>query len=304
MKILILGAGAVGGYFGALLQNNGVDVTFLVRNKRAEQLKKHGLQITSQLGDISITPKVITTLHAENNFNLVIISCKAYALEDALKSLAPLNQSAFILPLLNGISHYSRLEAFFGKKRILGGFAHLSTVLDDNGNIAHLNKLQVLTIGALEADQDPFLQHCQQVLSPVAPFIVFSDNIRISIWKKLAFIATASAATCLMKKPMGAIVSAPEGARQVSGSFELNCRAAAYAGYEPDDEWKDLTLRELLNPEFPMTSSLLRDIQNGNQAELTVLEDMLQANRSAGLQNDLLEAAYLELQRYELKRTA
>lgn len=304
MKILILGAGAVGGYFGALLQNKGVDVTFFVREKRAEQLKSHGLNIHSQLGDVSVNPKVITSLQSDDEYDLVIISCKAYALDGALQSLAPLQKTAFILPLLNGISHYSKLKNFFGKTRILGGFAHLSTVLDDKGNIVHLNKLQVLTIGALESEQDSFIRQCRQLLSPVAPFIVFSDNIRMNVWKKLVFIATAAAATCLMKKPMGTIVSEPEGAKNISTSFELNCQAAAYAGYEPDKEWKDTTLKELLNQESTMTSSLLRDMQNENPAELSILEDMLQTNRAAGLHNELLESGYLAVKAYESKRSA
>ena len=303
MKILILGAGAVGGYFGTLLQDQGVDVTFLVREKRAIQLKKNGLNVISQLGDVAVQPQVITNVTASDKFDLAIISCKAYALEGALKSLTQLHASAYILPLLNGISHYSRLREFFGRERVLGGFAHLSTALDENGNIVHLNRLQVLKMGALEVSQKKFIQHCRNILSPVAPFIDFPDDIGREIWQKLIFISTAAGGTCLMKKPMGAIVSDPAGAQVITESFELNCKAANFAGYGPDPEWKDITLKDLLNRESQMTSSLFRDMQNGNRAELSVLEDMLYKNRAAGLNNKLLESALLILQRYESERS-
>jgi 2-dehydropantoate 2-reductase len=299
MKILILGAGAVGGYFGALLQNAGIDVTFLVREKRAEYLTKNGLNIDSPLGNLIIFPKVVTGIHPSDGYQLTIISCKAYALDDAIKTLALLNESCYILPLLNGFSHYARLCDFFEKDRVMGGFAHLSVMLNKDGSILHLNSLQVLTAGALQPSQKEFLDYMKGELSEKAPFIVFSETIETDIWKKMVFISTVASATCIMNQSMGAISSIPEKAESVSQSFELNCRAADFAGYPLDDEWKKETLAGLLNPKSIMTSSLLRDMRNGNPVEVSILEDMLQKNKQARLSNELLESAIHALKVYK-----
>ena len=302
MKILILGAGAVGGYFGALLQDKGIHVTLLVREERAVHLRQNGLKVRSPLGDFTVYPEVITSLKFTDVFQLVIISCKSYALDDAVKLLSTLQRSTYILPLLNGISHYPKLVNQFGKNFVLGGFAHLSTVLDSDGNILHLNDLQVLTVGALLPQQESFLRFARNVLFKDAPFISYSDNIQMDIWKKLIFISTAASATCLMGDTMGNIASTQQGARQIKKAFDISCKTAAFHGFAPDNIWKRNTLQGLLDPESTMTSSLLRDMQYNNPAEISILHDMLEKTKEAGLYNELLEAGYQAVEMYEENR--
>lgn len=302
MKVLILGAGAVGGYFGALLQEKGIHVTLLVREERAAHLRKNGLKVRSPLGDFTVYPEVITSLKFTDVFQVVIISCKSYALDDAIKLLSTLQRSTYILPLLNGLSHYPKLVNQFGKNFVLGGFAHLSTVLDNEGNILHLNSLQALTVGALLPQQESFLRFARNVLFLDAPFITYSENIQMDIWKKLIFISTAAAATCLMGDPMGNIVSIPQGARQIKKAFEISCKTAAFHGFAPDAAWKRKILQELLDPESTMTSSLLRDMQYNNPAEISILQDMADKTKEAGLYNELLEAGLLTIDMYEENR--
>lgn len=302
MKILILGAGAVGGYFGALLLNKGVDVTFLVREKRALNLRENGLTVESPLGNIKASPKVITSLNKDDNdYDLAVISCKAYALEDAMQTLSTLSPSTYILPLLNGLSHYPSLKSVFGSQRILGGFAHLSTTLNEDGSVTHFNESQNLTMGALEPEQQPFIDFVRNELSEVAPFMVFSNSIRMDIYKKLVFIATAASATCFMNNTMGEIASTPRGAKLIADCFEVNCQAAAFAGFKLDTAWKDMTRKKLLDPHSPMTSSLLRDMRAGKQVEISILEDMLEKCNKAGLNNELLLSAQQVLKKYQLQ---
>jgi 2-dehydropantoate 2-reductase len=302
IKVLILGAGAVGGYFGALLQRSGVHVTLLVREERANHLRKNGLKVKSQLGDFTVYPEVITSLKFTDVFQLVIISCKSYALEDATKLLSTLQRSTYILPLLNGLSHYPKLVAQFGNNYVLGGFAHLSTVLDSDGNILHLNDLQVLTAGALLPQQDSFLTFARNVLFQNVSFITYSNNIQLDIWRKLIFISTVASATCLMGDTLGNIVAIPQGGKQIKKAFETSCKTAVLHGFAPGNIWKRETLRNLLDPESTMTSSMLRDMQYGNPVELSILQDMIQKTKEAGLYNVLLEAGYLTLQMYEENR--
>lgn len=302
MKVLILGAGAVGGYFGALLQERGVHVTLLVREERAIYLRKNGLKVKSPLGDFTVYPEVITSLKFTDVFLLVIISCKSYALEDATKLLSTLQRSTYILPLLNGLSHFPKLVEQFGKNYVLGGFAHLSTVLDSDGNILHLNDLQVLTVGALLPQQESFLRFARNVLFQNVSFITYSNNIQLDIWRKLIFISTVASATCLLGDTMGNIAAMPQGGKQIKKAFETSCKTAAFHGFAPGNLWKREILRDLLTPESSMTSSILRDMQSGNPVELSILHDMIQKTKEAGMYNELLEAGYLTLEIYEQNR--
>lgn len=296
MKILILGAGAVGGYFGARLIKMGISVTFLVRERRAIDIKEKGLNIKSSLGDLTVYPETITNVQPTEKYDLAIISCKAYALDGALKTLASLNKNTYILPLLNGISHYKKLEDVFGKNRVLGGFAHLSTMLDNDGAIIHLNQTEILTLGALHHDQETFVNFARSQLN--ASFIIFSENISLDIWKKLIFICTLASATSYFNETLGAIVSNVEGEKQINECFESNCQAARFAGFDLDDNWKKITLEKLTDKKSPMTSSLLRDMRSGNQIEISIIEDMLRKNEDAGLKNNLLIAAHGVLSLY------
>ena len=116
LRILIVGAGAVGGYFGARLAAAGRDVTFLVRPHRAEALRAQGLQVKSPHGDLTLQPKLTTAETLSGAFDLIFLSVKAYALEGAMHDLAPaVGANSMILPVLNGMAHMDRLQDHFGR---------------------------------------------------------------------------------------------------------------------------------------------------------------------------------------------
>jgi len=299
MRILILGAGAIGGYFAAQLFDKGVDVTLLVRKATVSKLVEEGIRVQSPLGNLQVHPSIISEVNPTDEYDLVMITCKTFHLQGALQALRPLNKSAYILPLLNGISHYSILQNYFGKERILGGFAHLSTTRDEQGTILHLNNAHVLMLGQLDSAQQTLIKQLQQEIAPVAPYLIFSTEIMQAIWQKLIFISTAAAATSLMNTHMGAIAATDLGATCIAQSFELNCQAASFAGHAPDETWKKNTLKDLLHPTSTLTASLLRDMQKDKPIEVSILGDMLQANRAAHLRNDLLALAYLKAEIYQ-----
>src|ERR1700723_1310756 len=149
MKILVIGAGAIGGYFGGRLLEAKRDVVFLVRPRRAGQLAKTGLVIKSPAGDVNIpNPPTVQADALDQHFDLILLSCKAYDLDDAMESFAPaVGPQTAILPLLNGLNHLDALDRRFGAPRTLGGLCLISTTLDDEGRILHLNDLHGLTFG-------------------------------------------------------------------------------------------------------------------------------------------------------------
>ncbi len=151
MRILVVGAGAVGGYFGGRLAAAGQDVTFLVRAGRAERLQRDGLVINSARGDLTLRDvKTILAGVGAEPFDLVLLSCKAYSLDDAIDSFAPLvGESTLILPLLNGMRHVDVLKEKFGASRVLGGQCVIAATLNAAQHIVHLNDMHAITFGEL-----------------------------------------------------------------------------------------------------------------------------------------------------------
>ena len=148
MRVLVLGAGAVGGYFGGRLLEAGVDVTFLVREGRAEPLRKNGLVIRSPNGNATLESPAIVTARDTSQFDLVILSSKAYDLESAIEAITPaVGPATVVLPLLNGLRHMDALDTRFGSDRVIGGFCAIAVTLTPDGTIVHLNRLHELRFG-------------------------------------------------------------------------------------------------------------------------------------------------------------
>ena len=151
MRVLVVGAGAIGGYFGGRLLQAGRDVTFLVRPGRAEQIRKNGfaVRVLDQRPD-ELAVRAIASEQIEAPYDLVLVTCKAYDLESAMDGFAPaVGPETAILPLLNGLRHLDILSERFGASRLLGGQCVISARLDERGHAVLLGPMQVLTFGEL-----------------------------------------------------------------------------------------------------------------------------------------------------------
>ena len=201
MRILVVGAGAVGGYFGGRLLEAGRDVTFLVRPRRAAELAKHGLIVHSPVGDIHrASPPIVLEKNLAEPFDLVMLSCKAFDLEGAMVSFAnAVGPATAILPLLNGMRHIDRLAERFGPERVLGGQCAISTTLDADGAVVHLNDWHALSFGELDGSRSPRIEAIAAALLNAGFDARLADNIRQEMWEKWVFIATAAGITCLMR---------------------------------------------------------------------------------------------------------
>jgi len=150
MRILVVGAGAIGGYFGGRLLQAGRDVTFLVRPKRAAELARDGLVIKSPNGDVTLkNPPTVQADRLDEKFDVVLLSCKAFDLEDAIKSFTPaVGPRTAIVPLLNGMRHIDILDSHFGNERVLGGQCGIAVTLDERRHVVHLPPVfQLLSFG-------------------------------------------------------------------------------------------------------------------------------------------------------------
>ena len=303
MRILVVGAGATGGYFGGRLLQAGRDVTFLVRPHRAALLREHGLTIRSPLGNFHHSaPPLVTQETLRDAFDLVLLSCKAYDLDDAIASFAPaVGPRTAILPLLNGMRHLDVLAERFGAERVLGGQCVISSTLDANGAILHLNDLQSLTFGELAGGRSERIEAVAADLSGAGFDARLSEAIRQEMWEKWLFIAAGAGITCLMRAAIGDIVAA--GGANLATGLIAECAAIATAhGFAPRAELLQRAHAALTAPGSPMTASMLRDIENGARVEADhVLGDLLRRAAKPD-EPSVLRVAYLHLKAYEARR--
>ena len=249
MRVLILGAGGLGGYFGGRLVQAGKNVTFLVRAKRAARLRAEGLAIQSPLGDARLDVQAATADTLAGEFDLVILSCKAYDLAEAIAAIRPaVGDRTAILPLLNGLAHLRQLDEAFGPASVLGGLAHISATLAPDGVVRHFGKLDSFTFGE-RSETAADRARCDEIAAFLAgvPFTVRrSEHILQDMWEKFVFITAAAAITCLMRASVGAILAAPGGERLTLGMLTECEDVAAAAGFPVRDKAKEWSRSLLL----------------------------------------------------------
>ncbi|MCR6625690.1 MAG: 2-dehydropantoate 2-reductase [Pseudoxanthomonas sp.] len=307
MRLLVLGAGGTGGYFGGRLAQAGIDVSFLVRPARAALLRERGLRLRSPLGDADVAVQVLTTegLSAVAPFDLVLLSCKAYDLDSAMEAIAPAVASgAAVLPLLNGLRHYEALDARFGFDKILGGLCFISATLGADGEILHLGKPASMTFGE-RAGQSPDtrLQALAAACAQAGIDHAHTPDIAQAQWVKYSFLTAMAAGTCAMRAPIGTLV-AGEGGADFMAALHEECLAVAAASGQPVPAPAQATARETLTAAgSPMKASMLRDLEAGQRVEAAhIVGDMVHRAEAFGVDTPRLRMAWVHLQAYEAQR--
>ncbi len=307
MRILILGAGATGGYFGGRLVQAGADVTFLVRPQRAQKLARSGLVIKSPLGDAQLQVHTVLQETVRPEFDLIILACKAYDLDAAIASVRPaMGAATLILPLLNGMAHLARLEQAFGSAHVLGGTCYIASTLDADGSIHQLAQFQGLRCGVREgnlAHAEALLQELTQAFAPASVKCSVSANIEQDMWEKFVMLASLAAMTCLLRASVGEIVTTADGEALMRETLSDCIAAAGAAGHAPRPQSVKQNETMLLERGSAFTASMLRDIEAGGPIEADhIVGDMLRRARAAGAGAHLLAAAFCHLQAYEARR--
>ena len=309
MRLMILGAGGTGGYFGGRLAQAGVDATFLVRPARAALLRERGLRIRSPLGDADIAVQAVTAdelAHAAP-FDLVLLSCKAYDLDSAMDAIAPaVAAGARVLPLLNGLRHYEALDARFGFANVPGGLCFISATLGADGEILHLGKPASMTFGEREGQApDARLQALAAACTQAGIDHMHTPDIAQAQWAKYSFLTALAAGTCLMRAPIGTLV-AGEGGVEFMTALHGECLAVAAASGQPIPAAAQASARETLTAAgSPMKASMLRDLEAGQRVEAAhIVGDMVHRAAAHGIATPHLQAAWVHLQAYEAQRPA
>src|SRR5260221_7628470 len=205
MRVLVVGAGAIGGYFGGRVLHAGRDVTVLVRPRRAEELADAGLVIKSPNGDVTLKdPPALQADRLSEKFDVVLLSCKAFDLDDAIRSFAPaVGPQTSIIPLLNGMLQLDLLDAKFGRERVLGGLCAIAVTLNDKREVVQLQPMQSPTFGERDGKMTDRVRAIAEVFKSGNFGSVASEHIIQEMWEKWVFLASLAASTCLRRTSVG-----------------------------------------------------------------------------------------------------
>jgi 2-dehydropantoate 2-reductase len=305
MRVLVVGAGAIGGYFGGRMLQAGQDVTFLVRPRRASELADAGLVIQSPNGDVTLkNPPALQADKLNEKFDVVLLSCKAFDLDDAIESFAPaVGPRTSIIPLLNGMLHLDVLDERFGREPVLGGLCAIAVTLNDKREVVQLAPMQSLSFGERDGKMSGRVRAIAEIFASGKFGAVASEHIIQEMWEKWVFLATLAASTSLMRTSVGNILAAPGGKDFILGMLD-ECSAIATAeGYAPRAPFLERSRGMLTSEGSPLTASMSRDIKAGAPVEADhVIGDLIARGDAAKVPVPRLRTAYTHLKAYEKQR--
>lgn len=306
MRVLCLGAGAIGGYFGGRLAEIGADVTFLVRPNRQQQLRKKGLKIESTYGDAEVRVKAETRDEINGTFDLVLLTCKAYDLGSAIETIEGLvGKDTGILPLLNGVAHIETLNAKFGRERVLGGVAKIAATLTPEGVIKHLNDWRYITFGEQDGTVSDRVSTLKESFDKTSVIAKVVPNILHMMWEKVVHLSTVAGMTCSMRASVGAIARTHHGSALMLEFLERNAEIARCEGYQPSDAFLQEYRQLFQNRDSTYTASMLRDIERHGPIEADhILGFMLHKAIVHDVDPTLHRIIFTHLQSYEQRRAA
>jgi 2-dehydropantoate 2-reductase len=306
MRMLVVGAGSTGGYFGGRLAQAGRDVTFLVRPARAERLRANGLQVKSPHGDFTLAPKLVTAGHIDGPFDAVLLTVKAYGLEQALEDMAPaVGPETMILPVLNGMRHVDRLTERFGAKALTGCVCKVATFVDDEGRIVQMMPLQDIAYGEMDGTVSPRVRELDAFMKGAGFDARLSETIAREMWEKWVLLAAMGGVTCLMRGTVGDIEAAPGGVDFVLKFLDEVVAVVRAVGVAPSEPFLTATRALLTTKGSPQATSMYRDLQKGAPIEVDqIIGDLLARGRKANVATPLLATAFTNLSVYQNRVTA
>ncbi len=304
MRILMVGAGATGGYYGGRLAQAGRDVTFLVRGRRLDQLKRDGLQIISPLGDVTLQPRLITAseLASAAPFDLGRVSTKAYSLDSAIEDFAPaVGPDTILLPLLNGMRHLDLLSERFGRKHVVGGTVRIVADVDPEGSVHMLTELDELTFGELDGGRTPRAEQLYEQLAVFGYKTTLAENMVAAMWQKWWLLATMGCVGVVSGGTVADMMATPRGRELAHAILAETTGIAAANGYPADPKLLASQTERFTDPTSKLTSSMFRDYSRGLSVEADhILGDFL--HRANGTATPLILGAYTRLKVYEALR--
>lgn len=298
MRIAVIGAGGVGGYFGGKLAHAGVDTTFIVRGRTLSALRANGLRVDSIRGDFTV-PAVQATDDPSTvgQVDAVLIAVKAWQIPEAARALLPLlGPDTVVVPLENGLEGPAQLAATVGREHILGGFCSIVSYIVEPGHIRHTAAEPLVAFGELDHTRSPRVERLRAAFESARVDALTPADIQSAMWTKFLFIAPMSGLGALTRVPIGVWRSMPETrALAVAALHELLALAAA-RGVTFTDDTIDLTLARYDNLPPEATASLQRDVMEGKPSELDAqIGAVTRMGRESGVPTPVHDVIYAAL---------
>jgi 2-dehydropantoate 2-reductase len=303
MRILVVGAGAIGGYFGGRLVAAGQDVTFLVRPGREKELAEHGLTIHGASGYVHLErPKTVRAGTVASSYDLVLLSCKSFDLGSAIEALTPaVGPHSVIIPLLNGMKHMDVLDRQFDSSQIFGGLCTIHVTLNDSREVVQLQPVQSFIFGDREGKINDRVRAIANVIEAGNFNGSASEDIMQDMWEKWIFLASLATCTCLMRSSIGSILEVPGGRDFVTDVINECISVATAHGHAPRASFFEQKLPLLTTDGSTLTASMFRDVAAGLRVEAdNIIGDLVARAHAASTAVPMLRVAYTHLKTYEL----
>ena len=306
MRMLVVGAGATGGYFGGRLAQAGRDVTFLVRPARRAALAKNGLEIVSPHGVSTLRPHLIGASEIREPYDVVLLGVKAFALEATIADMrAAVGAHTAILPMLNGMRHLDMLDRAFTPQNVMGCLVRIVGSVDEKGRIVQGTPMHDIVYGERDGKRSDRAARIDAFLQGAGFDARLSDAILPEMWTKWVMLASLGAVTCLMRGAVGQVVSAEGGLKSAMRVLDEVESIVAKVGSATPPQALTQIRAMLSNPASPMTSSMYRDLASGQRVEVEqILGDLVRRGEEAGVDAPLVSAATVGLRIYEAAREA
>ena len=307
MKIAVVGAGGVGGYFGARLAASGQDVWFIARGAHLEAMRRDGLRVTSANGNLLIQPVQVTERPAQvGTVDLVMIAVKLWSTGDALRDARPMvGRDTAVVSFQNGVVAVDQVAGAYGRERTLGGVASIAAVIDKPGVIRHTGTMATLQFGELDGAISPRVQALQQACEKAGIQCRATDAIQTAIWEKYVFLVGASAMTALTRLPLGPVREDPDTRALVAQIMAEAAVLGRAKGVPLDADLVDKLLVRLDGLPRDMVASMLGDLERGNRLELPWLSGGVAAmGKEAGMATPANQFVYAALKLYVNGRPA
>jgi len=269
MRIAVIGAGGVGGYFGGRLAQAGHDVTFVARGRHLDALRTDGLRIESGLGNVVVKPARATSAIADiGPVDVTMFCVKLWDVESTAPQLAPLVAGGGVaIPFQNGVESHEVLRRVLGARHVLGGVAYIAATIRAPGTIAHTGTMARLTVGAFEPALSPKAEAFAAAGKAAGFDCDVAPDIRLALWKKYVFLAAMSGCTSLARSPVGVIRGDPDLRATMEAAMREIVAVARAKGVGLDDDFVGKQLAFMDTLPDAMRSSMLNDLTAGNRLE-------------------------------------
>ncbi len=270
MRIVVVGAGGVGGYFGGKLARAGFDVTFIARGKHLETISKSGLQIKSINGDFKVYPKVTDNiLSIPKNPVLILLAVKSWQVVDVANQIKPIvGKNTLVLPLQNGADNADKLLSVLPKENVLAGLCRIVSKIESPGVINHFDFDPEIIFGELNNEKSARIKNLKATFDKADFRNKISEDIFVDIWIKLLLIITYSGIGALTRMPIGAIRTEPFLKQMMINTANEVLQIAQAKNILLTKLHVEMILRAIENLDYNSTTSMQRDVMEGKPSEL------------------------------------